>query len=83
MNQMTINDRFQEKSVTLTRTVYGWVITGRAIVAEFRDQNSPEPICNFLQSNSAQDISKFVFTEKVPSTKPSLTEAKVVTKKTL
>ena len=82
MNQMTTNDRFPEKdSLTFTRTVFGWVITGRAEVAKFRDQNSlSEAVCNFLQTNSAQDISKFWCTEEVPSTKPSLTEAEIVTK---
>ena len=81
MNQITTNDRFQEEDLTFTRTVFGWVITGRAEVAKFRDQNSPsETVCNFLQTNSAQDISKFWCTEEVPSTKPSLAEAEMVTK---
>ena len=81
MNEITTNDRFQEKSLTFTRTVFGWVITGRAKVDKFRDQNSHlEVVCNFLQTNSAQDISKFWCTEEVPSTKPSLTEAEMVTK---
>ena len=82
MNQITTNDRFQEKDRTFTRTVFGFVITGRAEVAKFRDQNSPsEAVCNFLQTNSAQDISKFWCPEEVPSTKPYLTEAEMVTKK--
>ena len=81
MNEITTNDRFQEKTLTFTRTVFGWVITGRAKVDKFRDQNSHlEVVCNFLQTNSAQDISKFWCTEEVPSTKPSLTEAEMVTK---
>ena len=84
MNQITTIDPFQEKDLTFTRTVFSWCITGRAEVAKFRDQNSPsEAVCNFLQTNSAQDISKFWCTEEVPSTKPSLTEAEMVTKKTL
>ena len=81
MNQITTNDCFQEKDLTFTRTVFGWVITGRAEVVKLRDQNSPsEAVCNFLQTNSAQDIIKFWCTEEVPSTKPSLTEAEKVTK---
>ena len=72
MNQITTNDRFQEKDLTFTR---------RAEVANFRDQNSlSEAVCNILQTNSAQDVSKFWCTEEVPSTKTSLTEAELVTK---
>ena len=41
MNQITTNDRSQEKDLTFTRTVFGWVITGRAEVAKYRNQNSP------------------------------------------
>ena len=84
MNQITTNDRFQGKDLTFTRTIFGWVITGRAEVAKFRDRNSPsKAVCNFLQTNSAQVISKLSCTEEVPSTTPSLTEAEMVTKKTL
>ena len=83
-NQITTNDRFQEKDPAFTRTVFGWVITGRAEVAKFRDQNSPSvAVCNFLQTNSAQDISNFCCTAEMPSTKHSLTEAEMVTKKPL
>ena len=60
MNEITTNDRFKEKSLIFTRTMFGWVITGRAKVADFRDQNSPsEAVCNFLQTNSANDFSMF------------------------
>ena len=53
MNQITTNDRFHEKDLTFTRTVLGWVISGKAEVAKFRDQDSPsEAVCNFLQINS-------------------------------
>ena len=82
MNQITTNNRFETKSLTSTRTVFGCVITGKAKVAEFRDRNSPsEADCNFLQTISAQVISKFRDTEEVPSTVPSLTETAIVTKK--
>ena len=79
MNEITTNDRFQQKSLTLTRTVFGWVITGRAEITKMGNHNSSssEIVCNFLQTNSALGISKFWCTEKV--TKSTFTESEMVT----
>ena len=81
MNEITNNDRFQQKSLTFTRTVFGWVITGRAKTTKIGNHNSSsEAVCNFLQTNSALDISKFWCTERVPSTESTFTDSEMVTK---
>ena len=79
MNAITTNDRFQEKSVTITRTMFGWVITGREKVADFRDQNSfSEAVCKFLQTKMRMISASSGALERCHQ--PSLSSQKQVTK---